>query len=233
MEKVDNKNQSFEKLILKKRRWKLKFILFAIFVVIGFEGITILIKPSLIALCKVKSESLATSIASKAVQEVMSGLGYLDLITLERDDNGNILALRANVIEMNKISSEISTVIQNKYLELDDMYIKIPIGNFTGNELLAGRGPKIIVKIVPVGTVNTDYKTEFISTGINQTRHRVYLEIKSKMTVVAPFTNKTVEVINNVNVAETVLIGNVPDTFYNLEGITDFTTDDTMNLIGE
>ena len=57
------------------------------------------------------------------------------------------------------------------------------------------------------------------------------LEIKSKMTIVAPFTNKTVEVINNVNVAETVLIGNVPDTFYNLEGLTDFTTDDSMNLI--
>ena len=159
--------------------------------------------------------------------------GYLDLITLDRDDNGNILALRANVIEMNKISSEISTVIQTKYSDLEDMYIKIPIGNFTGNELLAGRGPKIVVKIVPVGTVSTDYKTEFISTGINQTRHRIYLEIKSKMTIVAPFTNKTVEAITNVNVAETVLIGNVPQTFYNLEGIVDFTTDDTMNMIGD
>lgn len=159
------------------------------------------------------------------------GLGYLDLVTLERDDNGNILALRANVIEMNKISSKIGGLIQEKYSSLEDMYIKIPIGNFTGNELLAGRGPKIVVKIVPVGTVSTDYKTEFISTGINQTRHRVYLEIKSKMTIIAPFTNKTVEVVDNVNVAETVLIGNVPETFYNLEGISDFTSEDTMNMM--
>ena len=53
------------------------------------------------------------------------------------------------------------------------------------------------------------------------------------MTIVAPFTNKTVEAITNVNVAETVLIGNVPETFYNLEGINDFTTDDTMNMIGD
>lgn len=231
MEKNAKNKQVSEKLNLKKKRWKIKLILFSLFVVIGFEGITMLIKPSLIALCKVRSESLANSIAGKAVQEVMGGLGYLDLITLDRDDNGEILALRANVIEMNKISAEISTVILNKYSELEDMYIRIPIGNFTGNELLAGRGPKIEVKIVPVGTVGTDYKTEFISTGINQTRHRVYLEIKSKMTIVAPFTNKTVEVINNVNVAETVLIGNVPETFYNLEGLTDLTTDDSMNLI--
>lgn len=231
MENEERKKQGLEKLSLKKKRWKIKLILFSIFVFVGFEGITTLVKPSLIALCKVRSESLATSIAGKAIQEVMAGLGYLDLITLDRDDNGEILALRANVIEMNKISSEISTVIQNKYSELEDMFIRIPIGNFTGNELLAGRGPKIEVKIVPVGSVSTDYKTEFISTGINQTRHRIYLEIKSKMTIVAPFTNKTVEVINNVNVAETVLIGNVPDTFYNLEGLTDFTTDDSMNLI--
>ena len=117
---------------------------------LGFEGVTVLIKPSLIALCKVRSESLANTIAGKVVQEVMGGIGYLDLITLDRDENGDILALRANVIEMNKISAEISYLIQEKYLELEDMYIKIPIGNFTGNELLAGRGPKIVVKIVPV-----------------------------------------------------------------------------------
>lgn len=220
-----------EKLNLKKKRWKIKLFILFISTIVGFEGITYLIKPSIIALCKVKSESLASKISSGAVQEVMSGLGYLDLVTLERDDDGNILALRANVIEMNKISSQIGGLIQEKYSALEDMYIKIPIGNFTGNELLAGRGPKIVVKIVPAGTVSTDYKTEFISTGINQTRHRVYLEIKSKMTIIAPFTNKTVEVVDNVNVAETVLIGNVPDTFYNLEGISDLTTDDTMNMM--
>lgn len=81
-----------------------------------------------------------------------------------------------------------------------------------------GVGPKLLVRIIPVGTVNTDYKTEFISSGINQTRHRIYIEIKSEMSVVAAFTKETVEVVTNVNVAETVLIGNVPQTFYNLDG---------------
>lgn len=227
--------KKYEKLSIKKKRWKLKVILlltlFFVCLTLGFEGITIMIRPSLIALCNVKSQSLASTISGKAVQEVMKDIGYLDLVTLDRDVNGSILALRANVMEMNRISSEISTLIQDKYSNLEDIYIKIPIGNFTGNELLAGRGPRIVVKIMPVGTVNTDYKTEFISTGINQTRHRVFLEIKSKMTIVAPFTNKTVEVVNNVDVAETVLIGDVPDTFYNLQGIKDFTIDDTMNMM--
>ncbi|MBQ9313501.1 MAG: sporulation protein YunB [Clostridia bacterium] len=87
------------------------------------------------------------------------------------------------------------------------------------------------VKIIPVGTVNTDYKTEFLSSGINQTRHRIYIEIKSEMSVVAPFTNETVEVVTNVNVAETVLIGNVPDTFYNLEGVGNGAIENATDLI--
>ena len=94
-----------------------------------------------------------------------------------------------------------------------------------------GVGPRLTVKITPVGTVNTDYKTEFLSSGINQTRHRIYIEIKSKMSVVAPFTNETVEVITNVNVAETVLIGNVPQTFYNIEGVGNEGMDSPTNVI--
>ena len=160
----------------------------------------------------------------------MGGIGYLDLIILDRDDTGRILALRANVIEMNRIASEISFEIQKLNNELEESYIKIPIGNFTGNSLLAGRGPSITVKIIPRGTVGIDFKTEFISTGINQTRHRIYLEIKLKMWIVAPFTSERVEVLNHVNVAETVLIGDVPDTFYNLEGVSDVTTDDSLNM---
>ena len=87
------------------------------------------------------------------------------------------------------------------------------------------------VKIIPVGTVNTDYKTEFLSSGINQTRHRIYIEIKSEMSVVAPFTNEKVEVLTNVNVAETVLIGNVPSTFYNLEGVGTGMVENVTDLI--
>ncbi len=75
-----------------------------------------------------------------------------------------------------------------------------------------------------------EFKTEFLSSGINQTRHRVYLQIKSKMGIIAPFANSGVEVLTEVNVAETVLIGDVPTTYYNLEGVEDVTTDDSLNM---
>lgn len=215
---------------VKKKSFIFEYIIIILAIWIAFELITYLVEPTLMALCKVKAESLGISISNKIVQEVMDDVGYLDLIILDRDDSGKILALRANVIEMNRIASEISVGIQEMNNELEESYIRIPIGNFTGNSLLAGRGPSIKVKLIPTGTVNIEFKTEFVSTGINQTRHRVYLEIKSKMGIVAPFTSEKVEVVNHVNVAETVLIGDVPSTFYNLEGVSDVTTDDSLNM---
>jgi len=171
--------------------------------------------------------------STKAVKQVMEEVGYdLKLINLEKDNEGNIIALNANVVEMNYISSLIGSRTQQMYNELEDTYVQIPIGNFTGNALLAGRGPKIRVKIVPVGTVGSDFKTEFVSTGINQTRHRMYLQVISNMRVIAPFSTKTIKVVNNVNVSETVLIGDVPNSYYNLEGV-DNIADDSLNLWDE
>lgn len=213
-----------------KKNVFLNLLLLLFSILFAFNTITKYIEPTLMELCSVKAESIGISISNEIVKEVMGDIGYLDLIILDRDGEGKILALRANVIEMNRIASEISNGIQERNDELEATYIEIPIGNFTGNSLLAGHGPAIKVKIIPTGTVNIEFKTEFLSTGINQTRHRVFLEIKSKMGIVAPFTSKKVEVINEVNVAETVLIGEVPTTYYNMEGVVDLTTDDTLNV---
>lgn len=160
----------------------------------------------------------------------MQGIGYLDLIILDRDNSGKILALRANVVEMNKLASEIIMKIQEKNNELEESYIKVPLGNFTGNPLFSGIGPNIKLKIIPKGTVHLDFKTEFVSTGINQTRHRIYLEITMNMGIVGTFVSNSVKAVNNVDIAETVLIGDVPSTFYNLEEAGEVTADDSLNL---
>lgn len=145
----------------------------------------------------------------------MDGIKYEDLIMFDKDENGKIIALKSNVVEMNNIASEIATKVQNMYDELEDIYVYVPLGNFTGNSFLAGHGPDIKVKVIPAGTVNTDFKTEFISAGINQTRHRVYLGVVCNMRVIAPFATEDIVVDNSVTVAETVLIGEVPEFYTN------------------
>ena len=228
MERLGLKRKWVTRRKTKSRRFTI-FLICLLLPIIIFEAITLLIEPSIMALCQIRATSIGVSVSSTAVKEVMNDINYTDLVTLERDNNGKIIALQAKVIEMNQLSSQIAAKMQELYSQINDAYVKIPIGNFTGNTLLAGRGPNIIVRIIPAGTVSTDFKTEFISTGINQTRHRIYLEIVSKVRVVAPLTTKTIEVVNNVNVAETVLVGDVPNSFYNLEGV-DNIVDDSLIL---
>lgn len=92
-------------------------------------------------------------------------------------------------------------------------------GSFTGFKLLAGRGPGVKIKISTIGDVETDLRSEFTSQGINQTLHRVYLQVKCNVNILTPFDNISREITNQVLLMENVIVGNIPNTYYNLEGI--------------
>ncbi len=92
-------------------------------------------------------------------------------------------------------------------------------GSFTGFKLLSGRGPGIKIRISSVGNVETDLRSEFIDQGINQTLHRVYLQVDTKVNILTPFDNIEKEISNQVLLMENVIIGEIPSTYYNLEGL--------------
>jgi len=97
--------------------------------------------------------------------------------------------------------------------------LKLLFGSFTGFKLLAGRGPKVKIQISPIGNVETDLRSEFKSQGINQTLHRVYLEVKCKINILTPFQDIEKEITNQVLLVENVIVGHIPQTYYNLEGL--------------
>lgn len=95
----------------------------------------------------------------------------------------------------------------------------MPFGSFTGFKMLAGRGPGVKITISSVGDVETDLRSEFTAQGINQTLHRVYLQVKCNVNILTPFDNISREITNQVLLMENVIVGNIPNTYYNLEGI--------------
>ena len=105
----------------------------------------------------------------------------------------------------------------------------MPFGSFTGFKLLAGRGPGVKIKISTIGEVETDLRSEFTSQGINQTLHRVYLQVKCNVNILTPFDNISREITNQVLLMENVIVGNIPNTYYNLEGING--SSDALELI--
>ena len=95
----------------------------------------------------------------------------------------------------------------------------MPFGSFTGIKLLAGKGPGINITIVSTGNVETDLRSEFIAQGINQTLHRVYLQVKCEVSILTPFHEIACSINNQVLLMENVIVGNVPNTYYNIEGL--------------
>lgn len=132
---------------------------------------------------------------------------------------GKIIAINANIIELNKLSSEIAYKIQDKLNNLDKVSVKVPIGRIMGLNIFSGYGPDIDIKLVPMGNIATKFDTQFSSQGINQTKHTIYMNIQSTITVIAPFIGGSVNCNSTVTVAETIIVGDIPDTYYNIEGL--------------
>lgn len=207
--------------VRRTRKNLLSFLLMLLFffliLILIFNGVSNQLMPTVLALSEAKAKYIATEIATDVVNQKLKDLNYNDLIFLQRDANEKITALQTDIVEMNKISAEIATAIQERMAGLDSMYVQVPLGNIFGNSFLSNRGPKITIKIIPYGNIDVDFKTEFTSAGINQTRHKISIEIKSRMLVIVPLVKKGSEIVTRIPVAETVIVGEVPDSFINVE----------------
>lgn len=168
-------------------------------------------------ICESKAKSIATMISNEQATIIMKEHTYDELFKIERDKDENITMINANIIAINEIISDLAKNIQ---IEMDNRgkeEIKIPIGSFIGMKLLAGRGPSVKIAISPIGNVETDLKSDFIEQGINQTLHRVYLEVRCQMSILTPFNGMSKEITNQVLLAENMIIGNIPSNYYNFE----------------
>ena len=175
--------------------------------------------PIFDTLCENRAKSIATIVSNEQATNVMKQHTYDELFTIEKDSNGNIIMIKCNVIPVNEIISDVANKIQQDIDKRGRENIEIALGSFTGLKLLAGRGPGVKISISSIGNVETDLKSEFSSQGINQTLHRVYLNVKCEINILTPFNSITKEITNQILLMENIIVGNIPNTYYNLEGL--------------
>lgn len=138
---------------------------------------------------------------------------YSEMIHIDKSESGEVLAISSDVGKINYLKSHISLLIQRKFSELKGRDLSIPLGTLTGFEILNGKGPLIPLKICASGSVITDFKSNFLSSGINQTLHQIYLSVHTRISVIVPGCSCITELDTNVLVAETVIVGKVPNLF--------------------
>lgn len=158
---------------------------------------------------------IASNIINEAVNLQISegNVQYSDLVTLERDNTGNITALTTNMQEMNRLKTQLLKILDSDIYNISDDVISVPVGNLTGVQLLSGRGPKIPVRIVAVSSSDANFSGEFSDAGINQTIHRIMLNVSLDLVILLPSGTVTEQVSTDVCVAETVILGSVPESY--------------------
>ena len=162
------------------------------------------------------SDTITAAINDKINEKMSEGqYDYNYFVTLQKDNSGNITAISANMARINTLSSEIlQEVIAATNSGMMD--IDIPLGNLLGSNLLLGRGPNVPVKIIMLTSSYSDFRNELEAAGINQVKHQIILEVRVQIDVMLPWEVQSTEVVSEVLIAETVLVGKVPDTYLNL-----------------
>lgn len=188
------------------------------------------IEPTVDVICINMAKGIATQISNEQATVVMSNYKYDDLSTVVRDEEGKIRMIKMNVSLVNDITSDVALKIQQGINNYNKSSFYIRLGSFTGSKILSGRGPNVEIKMFTTGNVLTDLVSEFSHAGVNQTLHRIFLKIDCSISILTPFDTIEETITNQVLLAEAVIVGDVPATYYNLNGITN---DELLEVMGQ
>ncbi|MBQ9264433.1 MAG: sporulation protein YunB [Clostridia bacterium] len=169
-----------------------------------------------------RAEAMAVEYMNEAVREMMGGdITYEDLITVRTDATGRITMLQANAVRMNELATATALEAQAHLESADAQSVSIPLGAALGIPFLSALGPRVQVRIVPVSAVSAAFSTEFESAGINQTRHKIYLSLHAVVQLVIPSRAKQVALNGQVLIAESIIVGEVPQSYVNVPETSD------------
>jgi sporulation protein YunB len=138
---------------------------------------------------------------------------YDDLVKITRNEAGDIVAVAANPLKINKIARDTASISQSNLKNLSLNGIPIPLGALTGIEAFAGLGPSIHFRIIPVSSVSCGFSSTFESVGINQTKHSIYLNVVADISIVMPSKTENFAVATDILVGESVIVGTGPDAY--------------------
>lgn len=219
---------NFRILRIKIRRRFFIFLCAAlILTVVGIIFVDTSLKPTMNAVAEVRVRYYAVDIMNRAIKQVTAANDNIrSVVEVLTNADGSVKLVQTDSVEMNRLSTLVSQTAQDMLQELTEINISIPLGSILSNGIFSGKGPNIIVNMVPAGAVNTSFSTEFENAGINQTRHRVYLEVTAQVRMVAPLSGSAIEVKTVVPITEMIIVGDVPDTYINVDSL-----DDAMNLV--
>ncbi|MVB12997.1 Sporulation protein YunB [Caprobacter fermentans] len=188
------------------------FVFFAFILIFNSQ-----IRPVIESITANEAKIKSVNTINNAVMEELNrdNISYDDLITVQRGSDGQVLAITTNMMKMNELKAKIIENIQDKLNNDTYSTVWVPLGTLIGGDFFHGKGPKIALKASLSGNVTAEFNSELTSAGINQTKHQIYLDINTSIYSFLPGFDATTDVKTNILVAETVVVGSVPQVVAN------------------
>lgn len=205
-------------LFSRKQQFKAMLILIIIGIIIIITKCSIFLKELSGAMALSDASDLVTLAINNTINRKMSeGMyDYNYFVNLEKDNEGNITAITTNMSRINTFSSEVLKDVVSAS-DSGNLRIEVPIGNLLGMNITVGKGPCVPVDIILLTSSYTDFRNELTSAGINQTRHQMILEVVVDIDILVPWETMSTRVVAETLIAETVIVGEVPDTYLDTE----------------
>ena len=208
----------------RKKRRRRRIILIGLLLIL--TGLILLVELHLSPYIRELARNQAVNAASNAITDAVGEMlrrgdtDFSRVIVLEKDVQGQITALRTDMTQVERLKVEVLGILGNLIAEINTQQLGIPLGNLLLPDLLAGTGPVLPVKAVSLTMSNADFFSDFTEAGINQTLQTLKVKFTISLTILTTVGYETVDVDSDVMVAQTVIVGTVPETYVNLGHLT-------------
>lgn len=199
---------------MRRKRRRIILLLAAFAVISALIALWLRLAPDLEALAAAQVADEASDVIAEAITEQMEldDITYGSIVTLEKDGAGGLLALRTDMGELNRLRNETLRIVNEHITGDAQSELGIPLGSVLLPALFSGRGPVLPVRVLTIRNADAEFTSSFEEAGINQTLHRITLNVALDVTMLTPAGTKRLRVESSVAVAETVLLGQVPET---------------------
>ena len=176
--------------------------------------------PVIRSLAETQVKNTASDLINDAIAEQIAAgnIRYDRIVYFEKDLNGRITALKTNIGEINRLKTDVLNIINDEILTSDESGLSVALGSLFLPEFLSGKGPKLPVKILVIRNSEADFYSDFSEAGINQTLHKLNMEVFLDVTVLVLGSTTEFTISSHMVVAETVIVGDVPETYLQTGG---------------
>ena len=204
----------------RKKRKKRLWLALPVLTLLALALAWLRLAPAIEDLAAAQVTDEASDLIAEAItaQMELEDISYDRLIMLEKDAKGQILALRTDMNQLNRLRNETLDIINRRILDEGETELGVPLGSVLLPSLLSGKGPRLPVRVLTVSNSDAEFQSSFQAAGINQTMHRITMQVVMNVTLLTPAGTRALRVDSGVVVAETILIGQVPSTVIQTEG---------------